>query len=72
MTSREKLRKYFDAAATTPDSELVDALPFGIPAGMIRMGLAAAEEQLPASHTELDELIGRGIDFLHSLRSDPT
>lgn len=71
MTSREKLRNYFDQAAASPDSELQQAIPFGVPAGIMRMALAQAEEQLPNTAQELDELIDRGIEFLRTLRSDP-
>lgn len=71
MNSREKLRNYFNLAAESPDSELADALPFGVPAGAIRMMLATAEDQLPSDPVELDALIDRGLAFLQSLRSDP-
>jgi hypothetical protein len=70
MDSLQKVRSYLDQMNDAPDSALQEALPFPVPAGLIRMALNAAEAQLPSSPTALDALIDRGIEFLQNLRSD--
>jgi hypothetical protein len=71
MTSREKIQAIIDEIAAGSDSQLVDAIPFPVPASLIRMALNKIDEQLPQDPVDVDRLLRQGIDFLTALTSDP-